>query len=328
MATDDLAPQTAINFPSLTNPDAYDVVIVGGGPAGLSAALTLGRCRRKVLVVDAGEPRNRFSRHMHAYLSRDGMNPKEFLAECRRQLETYTTVELVTGRAVDACKTGDGRFVTVLEDGSRYLSRKLLLATGVVDELPTIDGVNELYGTSVHHCPYCDGYEWRDKRIVVYGKGEKGFGAVQELTAWSRELVLCTDGKSTLDEGKRRYLNDMRITIREEEVSRLVGNNGLLERLEFENGDSLPCDALFFVTDKHQSSNLAVKLGCTLTDQGCVWTGDFEATHVEGLYCAGDASKNAQLVIVAASEGTQAAVSINRSLTGEYKEAKKEQAGL
>ncbi len=322
MTKDDLAPQTTVNFPSLGNPDAYDVLIVGGGPAGLSGALVLGRCRRKVLVVDAGEPRNRWSKSMHGYLSRDGMNPCELLAVCRKELETYRTVEIIQGKAVDVCKTQDGRFITILENGSRYMSRKLLFATGVVDEIPKIEGLLDLYGTSVHHCPYCDGYEWRDRRVAVYAKEMKGFGTVQELTAWTRDLVLCTDGPSGLDDDKRRYLNEMRIELREDPVARLEGAEGKLQSIVFQDGTRLERDALFFVTGHSLACDIALQLGCRLTEEGCVWTGQHEATDVEGVYCAGDASCNVQMVIIAAAEGAQAAVSINRCLTGEYKEHK------
>jgi thioredoxin reductase len=202
----------------------------------------------------------------------------------------------------------------------------MLLATGVSDQLPRVPGIEQFYGTSVHHCPYCDGYEWRDKRIVVYGKCDDGFGAVQELTAWSRDLVLCTDGPCTLDEEQLRYLTKMRITVRQDYVDRLEGDGAHIRRVILKSGDPVDCDALFFCSPQELVGKLAQKLGCKITDKGCVWTGDDEATEVEGLYCAGDASQNAQMVIIAAAEGAQAAVSINKSLTGEYKEAKS--AGL
>lgn len=325
MRKDDLAPQTTVGFPSLTNPDCFDVIIIGGGPAGVSAALVLARCRRKVLVIDSGKPRNRFTHAMHGYLSRDGVKPAEFAKICRDELLSYSTVTWKDGEVIDAFRSEDGRFICILNDGTSYLSRKMLLAYGVVDEIPQIPGIEQFYGTSVHHCPYCDGYEWRDKRIVVYGKCDVGFGGVQELTAWSRNLVLCTDGPCTMDEGRLNYLSGLRIDVRQECVARLEGEGGKIRRVVFENGDGVDCDAMFFVSGQKLSSNLAEKLGCQIDPKGCIVTHSGEETCVEGLYCAGDASKNAQMVIIAAAEGAQAAVSINKSLTGEYKEAKKEQ---
>lgn len=327
MLHEELAPQTAITFPSLTEPDAFDVIIIGGGPAGVSAALVLARCRRKVLVIDSGKPRNASSHAMHGFITRDGTPPVDFTRMSREELLRYPTVKWQDGEVVDAIRTPDCRFVAVLKDGTRYLSRKMLLAFGVVDNLPQVEGLEKFYGTSIHHCPYCDGYEWRDKRIVVYGKCDVGFGGVQELTAWSRNLVLCTDGECTLDDGQLQYLDGLRIDVRQERVARFEGEGDKVRRVVFQNGDGVDCDAVFFVSGQQLSNRLAEKLGCRMTEQGCVWTGDCEATDVEGLYCAGDASKNTQMVIVAAAEGAQAAVSINKSLTGEYKEAKKELLG-
>lgn len=326
MIQKELAPQTAVGFPSLTNSDVFDVTIVGGGPAGMSAALVLARCRRKILVVDSGKPRNAPSHAMHGFISRDGTPPLEFAGICREELLSYPTVTWVEGEVADAVRTADGRFVAVLHDGRSFLARRMLLATGVKDELPPIPGIEQFYGTSVHHCPYCDGYEWRDKRIVVYGKCDDGFGGVQEMTAWSRDLVLCTDGPCTMADDQLRYLDNMRIVVRQEHVARVEGEGSQIRRVIFGQGDAVDCDALFFIAPQKLVGNLAQKLGCQITEKGCVWTDDDEATEVDGLYCAGDASKNAQMVIIAAAEGAQAAVSINKSLTGEYKEAKS--AGL
>ena len=210
-------------------------------------------------------------------------------------------------------------------DGRRYLARKVLLATGVVDELPQLDGLDELYGSSVHHCPICDGYEWRDKRIAVYGKNCTGFGLVQEMTAWSRDLLLLTDGPCDFDAGQISYLNSMRIIVKQERVTRLEGEGEKLRAVHFEDGTRIERDALFFSTGQSlHTRELPVRLGCQITEKESVWVGDFEMTCVEGIYCCGDASRNAQLVIVAAAEGAVAAVAINKALTMEYKEAKRE----
>jgi len=322
---DNLAPQTLYTFPQLTNPDAFDVIIIGGGPAGMSAALILGRCRRKVLIVDSGKPRNRRSHAMHGYLTRDGMNPNELKAMARQELKTYDTVVSIDGNAIDAFKTDDGRFIVVLEDGQRYLSRKILLATGVVDDVPDIPGLDELYGTSVHHCPICDGYEWRDQAIAVYGKNCNGFGLVQEMTAWSRDLILLTDGPCDFDDSQLEYLEGMRIRVIQDPVDRLEGTDGKLSAVMMKGGQRIQRDALFFSTGQAlHSREVALKIGCHETEQGCIAVGKNEMTCIDGVYCCGDASHNAQLVIVAAAEGAVAAVAINKALTLEYKVAKQE----
>ena len=175
----------------------YDVVIVGAGPAGLSAALMLGRCRRRVLVCDTGRPRNYASRAMHGFLSRDGIPPREFIAIAREQLRQYDTIELRDVEVAEA-HCHESRFHVTLKSGEQFHCRKLLIATGVVDNLPGIPGFAELFGISVFHCPYCDGWEVRDRPLAIYSRGARGLGLSLELTGWSRDLVLCTDGPSEL----------------------------------------------------------------------------------------------------------------------------------
>ncbi len=294
----------------------FDVIIVGAGPAGLSAAQILGRCRRDVLVCDAGHPRNAASHALHGYLTRDGLAPAEFLRIARDEIRRYETVELRQAEVVDADAVADG-FEVKLASGETLKSRKLLLATGVRDELPNISGVSEFYGTSVFHCPYCDGWENRDQALAVYGRGENGSGLALELLLWSRNLVLCTDGPAELTDEDRQRLMHHNITLNENRITRLDGNEGALERVVFENGEALAVSAMFFSTGQNQACNLPQKLGCQLTEQGCVRTYDYERTDVPGLYVAGDATKFVQFVIVAAAEGALAAVAINKELIKE-----------
>ncbi|HEY2431792.1 MAG TPA: NAD(P)/FAD-dependent oxidoreductase [Vicinamibacterales bacterium] len=291
----------------------YDVVIVGAGPAGLSAALILGRARRRVLICDSGHPRNAASRAMHGYLSRDGMPPREFLAASREELCRYDSVELrdIEVRSAE-CRAGTHFHVT-LADGSEHTSRKLLIATGVVDNLPAIPGFREWYGAGVFHCPYCDGWEVRDRPLVIYGRGARGLGLSLELTGWSRDLVLCTDGPSEIDGDDLARLARQRIAVREDRVARLEGTERL-EGIVFASGETLPCDALFFTTGQTQQSALALGLGCKFNEKGTVLTGKYESTHLSGLYVAGDASRAVQWVVVAAAEGAEAAFAINTDL--------------
>jgi len=291
----------------------YDCIVVGAGPAGLSAALMLGRCRRHVLVCDIGEPRNARASSVHAFLTRDGVSPGEFLELARREIERYPTVEFRQVEIVDATRSQDGFRVTGA-DGRQLSSRKLLLATGVADELPDIEGLASLYGTSIHHCPYCDAWEWRDKPVAIWGRGEEGLALALGLTVWTDDLVLCTDGPSGLSAEDLQQLSRQGIEIQEARIARLEGRNGKLERLVFQNGESLPREALFLSITQHQRSALARKLGCRFTSKGAVDTGTCEATDVPGLYVAGDASKEAQFLIVAAAEGAEAGMAINKAL--------------
>ena len=298
----------------------FDVVIVGGGPAGLSAGLVLGRARRRVLICDAGHPRNAPSHSLHGYLTRDGIEPGELLRIGREQLQQYETVELRQSEVTDARRLVDNssdNFEITLNSREKLTSRKLLLATGVVDELPEIEGFLEFYGTSVFHCPYCDGWEMRDQPLAVYGQGENGAGLAIELLFWSRNLVLCTDGPAQLSAEDRKRLDHHSISINERKIARLDGEAGLLQRIVFTNGESLSVTGMFFSTGQRQGSDLPRRLGCKFTEQGCVRTYDYEMTDVPGVYVAGDASRFVQFAIVAASEGALAAVAINKELMKE-----------
>jgi len=295
----------------------YDVVIVGAGPAGLNAALILGRCRRSVLVCDNGRPRNAASRALHGYLTRDGMDPREFRSIGREELRPYETVELRDVAATDAQCEPSGQFRVTLADGAVVRSRKLLVATGVCDNVPDVPGIQELYGRSVFHCPYCDGWEVRDQPLAIYGRAHRGVGLALELTAWSRDLVLCTDGPAEIGDDDRARLARNGIAIREDRVSALEGRNGILERILFTAGAPLPRRALFFTAGQFQRSELAIRLGCEFNDKGTVRTGKYESTHLRGLYVAGDASRAVQWVIVAAAEGAEAAFAINTDLIQE-----------
>jgi thioredoxin reductase len=301
----------------------YDCIIIGSGPAGLSAALMLGRCRRKVLVCAAGEPRNARAGGLHNYLTRNGIKPLEFLRLAREEVREYPSVEFLTAEVSDARRTAEG-FRVVCTDGTALSSRKLLLATGVVDELPDIEGLRPLYGTSVHHCPYCDGWEWRDQPVAVYGRGEDGSALALGLTVWTDDLVLCTDGPSGLNGKQRDELARHGIEVRENLVVRLEGQRGWLSRIIFADAEPLPRQALFLQTGQHQRSDLARRLGCRFNGKGAVATGSCEATDVPGLYVAGDASKEAQFVVVAAAEGSEAGMAINKAL---LKEDLKEERG-
>jgi thioredoxin reductase len=294
----------------------WDVVIVGGGPAGLSAALTLGRCCRSVLLCDAGEPRNLAARKMHGFLTREGIAPARFRRKARRELAAFERVKCLDGTVDDVSRDRKGRFRVAIE-GRTVRCRKVLLATGVADELPPIRGIEGLWGRSVHSCPYCDGFELRGAPVAVYGKRRRGLEMARALTAWTRDVALCTDGAAGLEASERRALARNDISLFEDRIERLVGRGGRLEAVVFRGGRRLLRRALFFDLPTHPQSKLARRLGCDLDRKGTIRCGGYEATSVPGVFVAGNVAGDVQLTIVAAAEGTRAAFGINRTLTRE-----------
>jgi len=187
----------------------------------------------------------------------------------------------------------------------------------LIRALEPLEGIEDLYGRSIFHCPYCDGWEVRDAPLAIYGRGERGLGLSLELTVWSRDLVLCTDGEAEIDAEGCARLQRNGINLREDRIARLEGRDGILERIVFAGGETLPRRALFFTTGQYQQSPLAIRLGCDFNDKGTVRTGKYETTHLKGLFVAGDASRAVQWVIVAAAEGAEAAFAINTDLIKE-----------
>jgi thioredoxin reductase len=289
----------------------FDVIVIGGGPAGLSAALMLGRCRRTVLLCDSGQPRNQRSRALHGYLTRDGIAPATLNELGRGELGQYG-VELRSARVTAVDRQAKG-FRVSLANGAEETARFVLIATGVIDDLPGIPGFRECYGRSVFHCPYCDGWEWRDRPLAVIGRFRDAAHMALGLTTWSADIVVCSNG-TAVSRALRDRLVRNRIKIRVEPVLKLDHDDGALSAIQFNGGPALACDALFFTTAQHPQSDLAVRLGCSMTHRGTVKTGALCDTNVPGVFVAGDASRDAQFVIVAAAEGVKAAVAINKAL--------------
>jgi thioredoxin reductase len=292
-----------------------DVVVIGGGPAGLSAALMLGRCRRSVLVCDAGAPRNAASCALHGYSTRDGVAPAEFLRLARAELAPYGV--RYHRAVVEAVHRTADRFEVGLAGGEKVGCRKLLIATGVEDDHPPIEGLAECYGRTVFHCPYCDGWEWRDRRLAVYGLGRAAAGLALSLQTWSRDVSLLSDGPAQLVARARAALHAQGVATCDLPIARLRHRDGRLAAVEFATGEALERDALFFTTGQHQQSAFARALGCEFTSKGTVRTRRHGQTCVPGVFVVGDASFDVQFVVVAAAEGAKAAVAINREFQDE-----------
>ncbi len=297
-------------------PQTYEAIVVGAGPAGLSAALILGRCCRRTLLCDGGEGRNSASRAIHGFLTRDGIPPAELRRIARQQLEPYRSVEVREAQVTDAVRTAEG-FQVLLASGERLHTGKLLLATGVTDELPPLPGLAPRWGQSVFPCPYCDAYELRGRRLGVLGRGPAAVAQCRALTTWSQHLVLFLDGRADLPASDRRALGDHGVQIVSAPLRALEGPGTSLESVRLESGEVVACEALFLSEGQHQRSPLVAQLGCRIVDGCAVRTNEHESTDIPGLYVAGDASENLQLAIVAAAEGAEAGFAINRSLVRE-----------
>jgi thioredoxin reductase len=303
-------------------PKVWDVVIAGAGPAGLSAALILGRACRSVLLCDTGTPRSWASKEMHAYLSRDGISPAEFLRTGRKELERYGGVHFRPVEVTGARRNSAGGFEITLVKRTNVTTRKLLIATGVYDLVPRIPGIDALFGTSVFQCPYCDGWEMRDRRVAVYGKRQRGFEMARAMTAWAKDIILFTDGPAGFSATERTHLERNGIRLSEKKVASLSGARGKLKAVVVEDGERILRDTLFFDTPIRGQSRLAESLGCQFRRDGGIKSGRYEATNVPGVYVAGNIIRDVQLSIVAAAEGARAAFGINRALTREDFERK------
>jgi thioredoxin reductase len=309
------------------NPE-YDVLIIGGGPAGLSGALVLGRCGRRVLVCDDNRPRNARSHGVRGYLSRDGIAPADLLKVSREQLQHYPSVELRNVEVVDVNAVADG-FEATLPDGVVVRSKKLLIATGLVDELPPIEGLRERWGDSVFPCPFCDGWEYRGRPMAVYGSEyNAACGFAQELLTWSQELTLLTDASDENLPHETERLRRLGIRVDRRRIAKLEGPGVELERIVFDDGSYLACNALFVMTRQHQRNGFAEKLGCRPDEEGTVPTTTLQHTRTRGVYAAGNASVGLQSAILAAAEGFKAAYAINEELIEDFVREKTGDLGM
>ena len=288
-----------------------DVVVVGGGAAGLSAALVLGRSRRRTLVVDDGTPRNAPSPEAHSMFTRDGTKPAELLRIAREQLAPYDTVELRKGRVTSVSRE-EGHFAVRIAGDVEVETRRVLLAVGVRDVLPEIDGFSALWGRGVLHCPYCHGWEVRDEPFALYASGSVAMEMAPLLLQWSSDLLLCTGGGELAD-ADRAILMGLGVRMIDTPVQRLEGDNQL-ERVAFADGSVEPRRALFLRPAQVLASDLPQRIGCELTEAGLIRVGSDHQTSVPGVYAAGDAATPVQQIVVAAALGAQAAMMINRDL--------------
>lgn len=285
---------------------------MGGGAAGLTAALVLGRCCRKVLVVDHGTPRNATTQAIHGFPTREGMAPAEWLRRTRAEVAHFGVDQCVD--EVSSIQWKAGLFHAYTTSGMQWVARKVLLATGVRDTVPSIPGFSALHGRSVFHCPYCDAWEVRNKPLAAYGLRNRAVALALNLRNWSTDVILFTDGASGLHAPDRVKLAAAGVVVRTERVQALEGKGRQLHHVLLSNGERVARTALFYSNGHSMQCGLAASLGCRTGRTGAVATDRKQRTGVAGLYVAGDAAMDIHFVSVACAEGAKAAVYIHREL--------------
>jgi thioredoxin reductase len=295
--------------------DEYDVVVIGGGAAGLSAALVLARSRRRVLVVDAGTPRNAPAGHLQGFLSRDGMPPGDLLEAGRREVAGYGGV-VRQGTATDLVACRHGGFQVLLAEGDRVSARRLLVTTGLRDELPDVPGLRERWARDVLHCPYCHGWEVRDQQLGVLWNGPDSVRYTQTVRQWADDVVLFVPA-GTLTATDRGQLVARAVVVVEGTVARIVVEDDRLTGVALDDGRVVPRRALFVSPRFVPQSEVLVRLGCQVDDLGWVVTGPSGATSVPGVWVAGNVANARAQVITAAGEGSAAAIAVNADLVEE-----------
>jgi thioredoxin reductase (NADPH) len=295
----------------------YDVAIVGGGSAGLSAALWLARYLHTVVLVDSGDPRNWETRGVNGYLGLPGIKPSELRGlgrdECRKH-----GVELIDGSVLCVSRKSDEHFELQIEGGQKVSGSRLLLAIGLRDIWPEIEGLEHVYGQNAHVCPDCDGYEARDKKTVVIGKGRRAVGMALNLTTWTRDLTVCTNGKDPgLTPELKAKLDGLAIPVISDTIVELRLRAGELRSLVFDpecGRETLGVEEIFFSIGQYPADDLGVQLGCERDEQGHIVVDEHYHTTVRNVYAAGDIVPGPQLAICAAADGAIAALAIHKSL--------------
>lgn len=294
----------------------FDVIIIGGSYGGLSAALTLGRSTRNVLVIDAGKPCNRQTPHSHNFLTHDGHRPAEIAKTAKAEVLKYPAIKFLNAKA-DSAKQIEGGFSVGMEDGPFFTSRKLLLATGLKDVLPDIKGLAACWAISAIHCPYCHGYEVKNEKIALLMNGDHAFEMAKNLHLWNKDLSILTNGKSEFTHEQMEKLKSKSITILEEEILELEHQNGQLENIVFRNGKKEAFKAIYVKPEVEQHVDFSGQLGFELTDLKTIKVNEQQQTTAMGVYAAGDCATLFRSLSIITAAGTMVAVMINKELISE-----------
>lgn len=296
--------------------NSFDVIIVGGSYAGLSAAMALGRSLRNVLIIDNGQPCNEQTPYSHNFLTQDGKTPKEISNEARREISKYDSIQFFQGLAIQFIKTTKG-FEIEIQSGEKFTSRKLIIATGIRDIKPDIPGFNECWGISVLHCPYCHGYEVKYEKTGIIGNGDFAFEFSKMISHWTQDLTLFTNGKSNLTKDQIRKLEGKNIQINENEIEQLEHIDGKIKNIVFKDGANYPIKAIYAKVPFEQNLNISKDLGIEIEESGHIKTDSFYKTNVYGVYACGDSSSMMRSVANAVGSGNTVGAIVNKELIEE-----------
>lgn len=299
----------------MSNNSQYEVIIIGGSYAGLSAAMALGRSMRKVLIIDAGKPCNRQTPYSHNFITHDGETPANIAQNAREQVLKYPTVQLINDTALTASKSKYGFEITT--NNAAYTTTKIIFATGVLDIMPNIKGFAECWGISILHCPYCHGFEVKDQPLGIIANGDSAFEICKLILHWSKNLTLFCNGKSTLSDDQYGQLKNHRIAVVEKEIAQLAHVDGNITHIDFKDGSTQKMAAIFSKVSFEQHTDIPASLGCAITEQGFLEIDAMQKTTVAGVYATGDCTSMMRAVSFAVGMGTVAGAVANKDLIDE-----------
>lgn len=291
----------------------FDVIIIGGSYSGLSAAMSLGRALRQVLVIDSGKPCNSQTPHSHNFITHDGKTPKQIIHKAQEQVLKYDTVTFHNGLAISGIRTKKG-FEVKTESGQVFLAKKLIFATGMKDIMPKIEGFAECWGISILHCPYCHGYEVKHEKTGILGNGDYGYEFSKMINNWTKELTLFTNGKSTLTEEQTAKLAKHNIKIIEQEITSFQHKNGKINTINFNDNSQETITAIYAKPQMVQHCNIPEQLGCEITEQNLIKVDMFQKTTMFGIFACGDNASPMRAVATAVANGNIAGAMSNREI--------------
>ena len=294
----------------------FEVIIIGGSYAGLSAAMALGRSLRKVLIIDSGSACNRQTPHSHNFITQDGVPPAKISEKAKNQVLQYKSVAFINDLAIKAEKTENG-FTVDTQSGEKLVTNKIIFAAGIKDLVPPVPGFKECWGTSLIHCPYCHGFEFRTKKTGILANGERAFHLASLVNNLTNDLTILTTGKADFKPEQLAKLEAHRINIMETEISALEHQEGQLKNVLFTNGDQQAFDALYAGFPFIQHSYIPFSLGCELTEHGHIKVNEFQQTTIDGVYACGDNTSRMRSVAAAVASGNLAGAMTNAALTKE-----------